>query len=157
MKNFTSCFKEKKFLEFFFKRLRINNTGKYEDEFPFVSLCGREKNFIRCDDLPIVFTHIFKQDDEERLSFGHAGDLLNGKFEPEKICMFPNSGRVYHPAQEIYGSIGLIRSKLAIELSRYFIFDNGEENPPTKFDWNGTIYDLDQNWYKNTILSRFNK
>ncbi|KAL1434201.1 hypothetical protein MTO96_011844 [Rhipicephalus appendiculatus] len=27
MKNFTSCFKEKKFLEFFFRRLRYNDTG----------------------------------------------------------------------------------------------------------------------------------
>lgn len=28
MKNFTSCFKDKKFLQFFFKRVRANTTGK---------------------------------------------------------------------------------------------------------------------------------
>ncbi|KAJ8979030.1 hypothetical protein NQ317_003133 [Molorchus minor] len=46
MKNFTSCFKEKKFLKFFFDRLRLNTTGRYK-EFPFVSLCGRERNFCK--------------------------------------------------------------------------------------------------------------
>uniref|UniRef100_A0A0N7ZA47 Uncharacterized protein n=1 Tax=Scylla olivacea TaxID=85551 RepID=A0A0N7ZA47_SCYOL len=57
MKNFTSCFKEKKFLQFFFSRIKFNETGHYPD-FPFLSLCGRERNYIRCDDLPLVFTHL---------------------------------------------------------------------------------------------------
>ncbi|CAE1253424.1 UPF0598 protein F59C6.12,UPF0598 protein C8orf82,UPF0598 protein C8orf82 homolog [Acanthosepion pharaonis] len=57
IKNFTSCFKEKKFLEFFYKRLRVNSTQKYP-EFPYLSLCGRERNYIRCDDRPIVFTEL---------------------------------------------------------------------------------------------------
>lgn len=60
MKNFTSCFKEKKFLQFFFSRIRKNDTGRFENEFPYLSPCGRERNYIRCDDLPIVFTHILK-------------------------------------------------------------------------------------------------
>lgn len=47
IKNFTSCFKEKDFLKFFFKRIKKNQTGKYENQFPFVSPCGREKNYIR--------------------------------------------------------------------------------------------------------------
>ncbi|XP_045130702.1 UPF0598 protein C8orf82 homolog [Portunus trituberculatus] len=57
MKNFTSCFKEKKFLQFFFSRMKFNETGRYP-EFPFLSLCGCERNYIRCDDLPLVFTHL---------------------------------------------------------------------------------------------------
>ena len=60
MKNFTSCFKDKKFLKFFFNRLKLNNTKKYQAEFPYVSLCGNEINYIRCDDLPIVYTHVLK-------------------------------------------------------------------------------------------------
>lgn len=58
LKNFTSCFKEKKFLKFFFDRIRLNQTDRYANEFPFISLCGRERNFIRCDDVPIVYTHV---------------------------------------------------------------------------------------------------
>lgn len=73
---------DKQFLVFFFRRLRLNNTGRYSQDFPFVSLCGRERNFIRCDDLPIVFTHIIEKIDtthqitDEQFSYGHAGELL---------------------------------------------------------------------------------
>ncbi|XP_026468529.1 UPF0598 protein CG30010-like, partial [Ctenocephalides felis] len=150
MKNFTSCFKDKDFLVFFFKRLRKNTTDRYK-EFPYLSLCGREKNYVRCDDLPIVYTHVLPIENQEKqylLSYAHAGPLLTEKFEPNKIYMCPKSGRVYHPAHEKVGSIGLIRSKLAIEFSKYFEFKNGEENPPTHFTWDGKRYELDLSWYK---------
>lgn len=74
---------DKQFLVFFFRRLRLNNTGRYSQDFPFVSLCGRERNFVRCDDLPIVFTHVInKKTDEsheitdEQFCYAHAGELL---------------------------------------------------------------------------------
>ena len=47
VKNFISCFQDKEFLAFFFQRVRLNNTGRYEKDFPYVSPCGREKNYIR--------------------------------------------------------------------------------------------------------------
>ncbi|XP_055620351.1 UPF0598 protein CG30010 isoform X2 [Toxorhynchites rutilus septentrionalis] len=154
IKNFTSCFKEKKFLEFFFKRIRLNNGDRYREDFPFVSLCGRERNYIRCDDVPIVFTDIYKDSEGiERLAYAHAGDLLSVPWEPNRICMFPTSGRVYHPAPEQYGSIGLIRSRLAIELSKNFTFLNGEERPPTHFTWNSIENELDKGWWKSTYIS----
>uniref|UniRef100_A0AAG5DJ00 Uncharacterized protein n=1 Tax=Anopheles atroparvus TaxID=41427 RepID=A0AAG5DJ00_ANOAO len=155
IKNFTSCFKEKQFLEFFFKRLKLNDTERYNEEFPFLSVCGRERNYIRCDDLPIVFTHIFEDNDKaEMISYAHAGDKLRMPWEPNRVCMFPDSGRVYHPAPERYGSIGLIRSKLAIELSSYFTFQNGEEQPPTHLSWKNETYELDQHWWKETYIGR---
>lgn len=152
MKNFTSCFKEKKFLQFFFKRVRLNNTGRYE-EFPFISLCGRERNYIRCDDVPIVYTHIITKPDtnEDILTFGYAGDLLTTQFLPKKIYMLPETGRVYHPAEDKYGGVGLIRSKLSIELSKNFEFQNGDNKPPTHFVWKNEIYELDQSWFQENI------
>ncbi|XP_014358500.2 UPF0598 protein CG30010 [Papilio machaon] len=153
MKNFTSCFKEKKFLEFFFKRIRLNNTGRYENDFPFVSLCGRERNYIRCDDVPIVYTHIITNNtcSDHFLTYGYAGDLLKVKFIPDKIFMLPETGRVYHPADDKYGGVGLVRSKLAIELSKYFEFGNGELNPPTHFTWQNNNYKLDQKWLQENL------
>ncbi|ESO90829.1 hypothetical protein LOTGIDRAFT_206699 [Lottia gigantea] len=138
MKNFTSCFKEKAFLKFFFTRIKKNESGRYEQEFPYISPCGRERNFIHCDDRPIVYTHILPKfiDNKDYLSYGGAGDLLTVLFEPEKVCMLPQSGRVYHPASLKYGGVGLIKSSLAIEFSKHFEFENGEENPPTQFTWN---------------------
>lgn len=157
MKNFTSCFKEKKFLRFFFNQLKINTTDRYK-EFPYVSLCGKERNFVRCDDYPFVFTHVLKRkfDDREEtnLAYNHAGDLLTLKFQPEKIFMLPETGRVYHPAPERAGSIGLVRSKLAIEFSKYFHFDEGESNPPTQFVYEDKPYQLDRQWYHDVIKNK---
>ncbi|XP_049872461.1 UPF0598 protein CG30010 [Pectinophora gossypiella] len=150
MKNFTSCFKEKKFLHFFFKRIRQNRTGRYL-EFPFISLCGKERNFIRCDDVPIVYTHVINKNDKDMLSYGYAGDLLTTEFLPQKIYMLPKTGRVYHPAEDKYGGVGLVRSKLALELSRYFEYGNGETKPPTHFEWKNTLHKLDQKWFHENV------
>ncbi|KAF5300785.1 hypothetical protein FQA39_LY11030 [Lamprigera yunnana] len=122
--------------------LKINNSGRYP-EFPYISLCGRERNFVRCDDYPIVFTHVI---DNDKLSYNH-NDQLVFPFDPEMIYMSPKSGRVYHPAVKNAGSIGLVRSKLAIEFSKNFIFENGETEPPTHFKWNNNVYVLNHKWY----------
>ena len=61
MKNFTCCYKEELFLKNFFKRLKKNNTGRFMQEFPYLSLCGKERNFVRCEDLPIVFTQLIEE------------------------------------------------------------------------------------------------
>ncbi|KAK7500340.1 hypothetical protein BaRGS_00008563 [Batillaria attramentaria] len=145
MKNFTSCFKEKDFLVFFFNRLKFNDTERYREDFPYLSLCGRERNYIRCDDRPIVFTHIIESTESsqvDRLSYNGAAERLTVTFEPDKVCMFPDSGRVYHPAPERTGGVGLVRSALAIELSKKFEFENGESDPPTHFTWKDVRYTL---------------
>lgn len=76
MKNFTSCFKEKQFLKFFFSRVKLNNTKRYRAQFPYLSLCGRERNFIRCDDTPIVFTHVLS-DDKGKNTKLHSKNFIN--------------------------------------------------------------------------------
>jgi hypothetical protein len=164
VKNFITCFKDKKFLDFFFKRLRVNTTGRYHDDFPYVSPCGREMNYIRCDDLPVVFNWLLTTDKQviqdihsysgsmssapsnELLSYGGV-ETLTVPFQPEKLVMFPESGRVYHVGP--VGGAGLIKSSLAIELSRHFIYDEGcsESDSPVKFEWKGIQYALD-----NTVL-----
>ncbi|KAK2702190.1 hypothetical protein QYM36_002587 [Artemia franciscana] len=147
IKNFTSCYKDKTFLKFFFSRIRINETGCHED-FPYISPCGRERNYIRCDDLPIVFTHLIYKDANPYLTYGLAGDDLCVKFNPNELTMYPDSGRVYHPGLEDLNGVGLVCSNLAIEFSKYFEFENGEESLPTHFRWNDEKIIL-----QNTVLS----
>jgi len=141
MKNFTSCYKELHFLKFFFKRLKKNDSLRYKEEFPYLSLCGKERNYVRCDDLPIVFTDVIREDTDEvdLLSYNNGSRFLVVNFEPEKICMMPSTGRVYHPGPEKTGGIGLLSDKLGIRWTseKRFVFGNGEENAPTHFDWNG--------------------
>ncbi|XP_043592999.1 UPF0598 protein CG30010 isoform X1 [Bombus pyrosoma] len=157
MRNFTSCFKDKKFLAFFFKRLKKNDTGRYVEHFPYVSLCGPERNFIRCDDLPIVFTKVLKmynsatKKTEDCFGYAHAEELLMVPFQPDKIYMDIQSGRIYHPAPERAGGIGLVRSQIAIEFSPLFNFEEGEENGPTHIFWENRKYTLDCNWYKDKV------
>lgn len=151
MKNFTSCFKERKFLKFFFDRVKFNDSKRYNQDFPYLSPCGRERNFIRCDDTPIVFTHVVANTQGcDKLQYNHAGDILQIDFQPSQIYMNPETGRVYHPAWPKVGNIGLIRSKLSIELSKYFEFENGEHNAPSHIWWKDEKLLLQNDWIDNT-------
>ncbi|CAM4686764.1 unnamed protein product [Leuciscus chuanchicus] len=145
VKNFVTCFKDQRFLVFFFNRLKLNESGRYQQDFPFLSLCGRERNFVRCDDQPIVFTHLLSEAGlEDRLSYCGGGAKLTVPFQPESLFMQPVSGRLYHPGPERGGGVGLVRSALAIDLSAHFEFAAGQESSgqPTHFMWAGRRHTL---------------
>ncbi|XP_019966604.2 UPF0598 protein C8orf82 homolog [Paralichthys olivaceus] len=152
VKNFVTCFKDKQFLVFFFSRLRSNQSGRYEEDFPFLSLCGRERNFLRCDDRPVVFTHLMQtpagpqgmMGDQELLSYCGGAEKLAVPFRPEALYMHPISGRVYHPCPERSGAVGLVRSALAIELSPFFVYpsEQNQSEQPTHFLWGGRKHTL---------------
>ena len=242
---------DKKFLEFFFKRVKVNTSSRYESDFPYVSPCGRETNYIHCDDLPIVFSHLLAPDStvvQDIASYGNSnsqqcstdetplddGAPLDGTplddgapleygtvsckgsgratgddrtssittntatsstepmhpssvdtnvskavstatdvvtrdrtgslspvavaslayggthslripFQPRSLCMLPASGRVYHAGPERLGGVGLVKSSLAIELSRFFVYEEGagESAHPVGFRWRGRTWELD--------------
>ncbi|XP_040211132.1 UPF0598 protein C8orf82 homolog [Rana temporaria] len=145
VKNFITCFKDKQFLVFFFKQVRRNRSGRYEEEFPYISPCGREHNYIRCDDRPVVFTHLLREESSglQKLSYCGGGDQLAVGFEPERLVMLPENGRVYHPAPEKSGGVGLVKSSLAFELSSCFEFPGGSTSgTPSHFHWEGKRYIL---------------
>uniref|UniRef100_A0A8C7C464 Leucine rich repeat containing 24 n=1 Tax=Neovison vison TaxID=452646 RepID=A0A8C7C464_NEOVI len=121
MKNFITCFKDPQFLVTFFSRLRPNRSGRYETSFPFLSPCGRERNFLRCEDRPVVFTHLLASGPgPPRLSYCGGGEALTVPFEPARLLPLAANGRLYHPAPERAGGVGLVRSALAFELSACF-------------------------------------
>jgi len=139
-----ACFAEKQFLKFFFSQLETNATGRYTDEFPYVSLCGRERNFIRCDDLPVVFTELVchsADDSSNTYHLTYAGGTMSVAFQPDQVVMLPETGRVYHIGPANGGGAGLIKSSLAIELSKYFEFADGGF-VPTHFIWQGQKHEL---------------
>ncbi|XP_070604546.1 UPF0598 protein C8orf82 homolog [Erythrolamprus reginae] len=143
VKNFISCFKDKQFLVFFFKQLKLNHSGRYEDSFPYLSPCGREHNYVRCDDRPIVFTHLLDgPSGQPSLSFCGGADRLTVPFQPEKLIMLAENGRVYHPGPEKAGGVGLVKSSLAFELSPCFEYQDGPGQPPTHFRWREKSYPL---------------
>ena len=146
-------FSDKQFLKFFFKRLKKNQTERYKEDFPFISPCGRELNYIRCDDLPVVFATIIEDPDDIKapgqLTFSGTGDILTFPFQPEKVCMLPESGRIYHPGPQKVGGVALVKSSLAIELSPYFEYRKGNQDhdSPTHFNWKGICYELDNSMW----------
>lgn len=138
MKNFITCFKDLQFLVTFFSRLRPNRSGRYEASFPFLSPCGRERNFLRCEDRPVVFTHLLAAGPgSPRLSYCGGGEALAVPFEPERLLPLATNGRLYHPAPERAGGVGLVRSALAFELSACFEYPPGASAVPSHVHWQG--------------------
>lgn len=136
------------FLLFFFSRLRANRTGRYQQDFPYLSPCGRERNFLRCDDRPVVFTHLLPGD-PELLSYCGGAEKLAAAFRPEALFVDPASGRVYHPCPEQAGGVGLVSSALAGELSAAFVYRD-DSGRPTHFRWRGREQRL-----SNQLAARF--
>uniref|UniRef100_A0A2K5UXT8 Chromosome 8 open reading frame 82 n=1 Tax=Macaca fascicularis TaxID=9541 RepID=A0A2K5UXT8_MACFA len=135
MKNFITCFKDPQFLVTFFSRLRPNRSGRYEAAFPFLSPCGRERNFLRCEDRPVVFTHLLTADHRPpRLSYCGGGEALAVPFEPA-LAAPGRQRRLYHPAPERAGGVGLVCSALAFELSACFEYGPGA--PAALVLWQG--------------------
>ena len=162
-------FTDKPFLAFFFKRLKVNTTSKYSEDFPFISPCGRELNYIRCYDRPVVFQHVVdwhgntieyeeiatfsdeqgSQNVTEQLSYGGVGCGLVTNFQPHLLHMSPVNGHVYHPASDKVGGYGLVASKLAFWLSKNFIYEHDDDTSPTHFMWKAIKHKLDNTWTTN--------
>ncbi|XP_021243287.1 UPF0598 protein C8orf82 homolog [Numida meleagris] len=143
VKNFITCFKDERFLAFFFRQLQPNRSGRYEDAFPFLSPCGPEHNFVRCQDVPIVFTRVLAGDkgNAALLSYCGGGERLVVPFQPQFLTFCPENGRLYHPAPEGAGGVGLVRSALVEEWGEGFEYGAGGA-VPTHFVWGGQRYEL---------------
>ena len=68
--------------------------------------------------------HFGKEDTDEFpiLSYNNGSRFLTVDFQPEKICMMPSTGRIYHPGPEKTGGIGLLSDKLGIMWTTVRIF-----------------------------------
>ena len=124
------------FLEIFFRNLRANTTARFRPEFPFVSYCGREQNYLKCDDLPFVVTHLdFASDlmqinsmkgaswligfDANNVVLNEATGRLYYHIEKDNIAAHPDSillKRKLHMFEHLPCNICLIKSSISIEL-----------------------------------------
>ncbi|XP_072186123.1 UPF0598 protein C8orf82 homolog [Excalfactoria chinensis] len=143
VKNFTTCFKDERFLSFFFLHLQPNVSGRYVDSFPFVSLCGPEWNFVSCQDLPIVFNRLLDGPDRALLSYCNGGSRLVVPFQPQALTYWPPNGRVYHPGPEGGGGMGLVTSALVELWGDGFRYGAGDGESPTHLVYGGRTYELE--------------
>ncbi|CEF63799.1 UPF0598 protein C8orf82 [Strongyloides ratti] len=114
----------------------MNDTKRYDDEFPYLSVCGNELNFISCDDRPIVFTKWNEENDTFQINWSNRQQKIN----PSNLFMLEN-GRLYHIST--FDTYGLVRSSLADKLFPMFEFD--EKGQPIYINWKGQTLKLDNN------------
>lgn len=95
------------FVDAFYRRLALSANGDFP-EYPFVSRCGDEMNYLRPRDSAIVFTRL----QDGRLVYA---DSLTVRFDPEKLA-FSDDGVLYHQAP--VGEWGRCVAKVAIELAK---------------------------------------
>eukprot|EP01080_Neovahlkampfia_damariscottae_P001269 gene1269-11356_t len=107
IKNFATCFKDKSFLNRFFRGLKENTTSLHPEYF-FVYKCMKELNFLKCEDKPIVFYDLI----EEKLIY--AGDL-KVKFEPKNLFLNPKNSRLYQRVD--LGEYGLLSENIMMNLN----------------------------------------
>ena len=175
IKNFTSCYKEPKFLEFFFRNLRESNKSvvdnPYSSAFPFVSHCGREVNYVACDDLPFVVTKLNTHSDTLELNNITASAHWLYQFDPTHLFENRASGRLYYlqegkqPAESkqtfykrLPAQLALVRSDLAIFLMEKSstLLDDGQ----LTFEYKSRTYTLNNPSIEarcNHLLSKYSQ
>ncbi len=165
-----TCYKEKKYLEMFFKNLRKNTTRRFEKTFPFVSHWDSETNYLKCADVPFIVTHLNESIDMIHLNHLTSSNWLFS-FKPELLKYNKKNGRLYYifEGQEIINKgenvlhkddprrlkhlddlpcrIGLIRSDLAVKLMNNTqllkeVQENGREEEVLRFEYKRKFYKL---------------
>ena len=109
--------KDKRFLHFFYARLRRTVAGDGENvaQWPWLSVCGRELNFVRsASRTPVVFQRL----EEGRLWYAQAA--LSVPFEPTRLSLSA-AGELYHECDGLGPS--LVASSVAFELMAQFVWD----------------------------------
>jgi len=117
--------------------MKRNETGRYQD-YPYVSPCGKEMNYVKVDDLPVVF-HDLVENETNRTVLLYGGNLEE-PFDPLRLAVCPESGRFYHQCDPVKSPLGrkhgygLISSYLALRLNEEHLSttDDGFQ-----FTWRG--------------------
>lgn len=103
----SSELKDPEFLDFFISRIRKNDTGEYL-EFPYLSICNGEWNFIQ----PTTTIFVFRKLENGRLFYSPG---LSVSFQPENLKVFQES--IAHPAP-LLGEWGSFSSELLLDFSK---------------------------------------
>eukprot|EP00943_MAST-04B_sp_MAST-4B-sp1_P009966 g9966.t1 len=147
-KNIATSLKSEKFLNFFFRQLKHNKTEEFMD-YPYFSPCGKESNYVKCADKPIVFSELLKdekRDGKYKLIWGHS---LSIPFQPHKLRLSKETGRLYHPfptknakkfGNDMYG---LLKSHLTISISNRINSSGADADDEIwYFEWEGQKHQI---------------
>jgi hypothetical protein len=137
-KNITTCLKEDKFVDFFVRQLRPNDTGEHVD-YPLCSPCGKEMNYVKpADPAGGIVLGDFHPTTAE-FSYGAS---FRQPLDPTSFAI--QNGRLYHALTthrwaDQLGRMALISSHTSLALCEQYIeFRDG----PTGhvFVWEGRLH-----------------
>ncbi len=95
------------FLDFFYKRLRTNDSGHHED-YRYYAPCGSEWNYVAVADTPIVFTSF----DGKNLGYGGS---LTIPFAAAEL-RFGSNGVLYHASP--VGTVARLQRNVTLEMAK---------------------------------------
>lgn len=153
-KNIATSIKDIRFQDFFFRRIRdvsdserlwMDECGIPSEDYPYVSPCGKELNFIRPAATPFVFHTLLLVDRGPTITTteieggGMAntdvllyGGTLQQDFRTEWLALSRSTGRLFHRMQyprhddDSLIRYGLIRSSVAVLLSERIVACYGD-------------------------------
>lgn len=149
-KTIITSLKTPAFLDFFISNLRESTAQDLDflppnvrEDYPYVSYCGVERNFVRPADSPIVF-HSLDRDAQDMLQLCFAASLRQ-RFDPKCLAISPRTGHLYHQLlgnatifQRKVASYGLIKSSVAVSLSDQIVAHDDDVGTGTKFIVDGS-------------------
>ncbi|CAD8053620.1 unnamed protein product [Paramecium sonneborni] len=128
-KNFTSCIKDVRFFQFFYKNLTKNKTGRHND-YRFVSKCWGEFNFVKTQSTPIIYNDIQFIENSWKII------AQNGYSEAfEANLLFIKDNLLYYKVSLNDLEFGILSTDLAIKLGENI-------NEYNTFKWENNIYQL---------------
>ena len=94
--------------------MRTNETSRYVNDFPFISYCGRERNYLRCDDLPLVVTKLILDDKSDRVQINtiNSSNWTLG-FDPSNLYHNSETGRLYYFLEDTVTEIALNQNQIS--------------------------------------------
>ena len=170
-RNFATSLKDRKILSLMGKMMRPINEDDRKlleslanfpanhspSDYRFVSLCGKEKNFIATEDdiASVCFTDLEKKaddskDESEVISnrLQYFGGTLSEEFDPKSLVL-GDTGRLYHKLKEhrhLSNTIGLLHPSLVQELMSSITVTQaqgaGNSRASYEFVYNGQPYRL---------------
>jgi len=156
-RNDATCLKAESFLDFFFQRIRKCPSPSeltdlkpvswrepiklFANEYPYISPCGRELNFVKADDTPIVYRDLIQSTTSPAPSSGPTdylvyGGTLREAFDPSRLVINETTERIYYSRPSDSVPL-LLHVHLAERLSKNFSPDgqhweyNGKQYPLT--------------------------
>ena len=160
-KNIATSLKDKKVVDFFTRHVRPNETGVHTRDYPWVSMCMGEHNFVSAAATPIVFQELrtvaqhraarrsrrsrdadADADGDEKNALLVYGSRLVLPFQPDALRWDESSGRLFHPVPDVHGipnDLAMVRGSLVMQWMEdgLFLEDGAHASDEPVFVWHG--------------------